>query len=110
VNSFGIHEKAGRGCSVRAGRRDSGRNMLRPYGILLRQHIWVKKAEASSRTPQDRGETPFGVRRVNAAFAGALKLHFLYDVGICGRMMAPTPVFMHLERCDFDLRLAKGCK
>jgi hypothetical protein len=50
------------------------------------------------------------VRRLAAAFAGALKLHFLYDVGMCDRMMALTPVFMRFERCDFDLRLVKECK
>jgi hypothetical protein len=50
------------------------------------------------------------VRRLAADFAGALKLHFLYDVGGCDRMMAPTAVFMRFERCDFDLRLVKECK
>src|SRR5271156_3011265 len=49
----------------------SGRSMLRLYGIVLRQHIWAKKAGASSRTPQNRGEAPFGVRRLAAALAGA---------------------------------------
>jgi len=37
------------------GLRYSGRSMLRPYGILLRQNVWEKKAGASSRTPQNRG-------------------------------------------------------
>jgi hypothetical protein len=55
------------------------------------------------------GEEKTRVRRVDAAFAGALKLHFLYDVGVCDRMMAPTAVFMRFGRCDFDLRLVKEC-
>jgi len=33
----------------------SGRSKQRPYGMLLRQHVWVKKARASSRTPQNCG-------------------------------------------------------
>jgi len=37
--------KAGR--PIRAGRRVSGRSMLRPYGMLVRQHVWAKKAGAS---------------------------------------------------------------
>jgi hypothetical protein len=45
--------------------------MLRACGILLRQYVWVKKAGASSRTPQNRGEARYGVRRLAAAFAGA---------------------------------------
>jgi hypothetical protein len=46
----------------------SGHSMLCPYGILLRQDVWAKKAGASSRTPQNRSEAPFGVRRLAAAF------------------------------------------
>jgi hypothetical protein len=84
--------------------------VLRPCGVLVRQCVWGKKAGASSRTPQNRGGASFGVLRVDAAFAGALKLHFLYDVGGCDRMMAPTAVSMRFGRCDFDLRLVKECK
>jgi hypothetical protein len=38
-----------------------------PYGILLRQYNWSKKAGASSRTPHDHAIIPFGVRRLAAA-------------------------------------------
>src|SRR5580700_8897734 len=40
-------------CEHRAQARDlaGGRSRQRPYGILLRQQGWVKKAGASSRTP-----------------------------------------------------------
>jgi hypothetical protein len=38
----------------KAGQRYSGRSKQRPYGILLRQRVWVKKAGASSRTLQNR--------------------------------------------------------
>jgi hypothetical protein len=53
------------------GRRCSGRSKQHPYGILQRQYVWVKKAGASSRTPQNRGGAAFGVRRLAAAFTGA---------------------------------------
>ena len=53
------------------GPRCSGRSKQRPYGTLLRQDVWEKKARASSRTPQNCGEASFGVRRLAAAFAGA---------------------------------------
>ena len=53
------------------GWRHSGRSKQRPHGILVRQHVWAKKAGASSRTPQNPVETSFGVRRLAAAFAGA---------------------------------------
>jgi hypothetical protein len=49
----------------------SGRSKQRHCGILQRQYVWVKKAGASSRTPQNRGEAAFGVRRLAAAFASA---------------------------------------
>jgi hypothetical protein len=49
----------------------AGRSMLRPYGKLLRQGVRGKKAGAGSRTPQNRGEAPFGVRRLAAAFTSA---------------------------------------
>jgi hypothetical protein len=77
---------------------------------LLRQDAWAKKAGASSRTPENRGETPFGVRRLAAAFAGTLKPQFLFEVGVCGRMMATIQVSNLQRICDFDPQLAKECK
>jgi hypothetical protein len=43
--------------------------LARAYGMVVRQNVWAKKAGASSRTPQNCGEAPFGVRRLAAAFA-----------------------------------------
>src|ERR1700733_2634435 len=41
---------------VEAGQRWSGRSMLRPYGILLRQNDWVKKAGAPGASKPRLGE------------------------------------------------------
>jgi hypothetical protein len=48
---------------VEPGRRVRGRSEQRPYGRLLRQYVWVKKAGASSRTPQGFGVAKFCERR-----------------------------------------------
>ena len=67
-----------------------GRSEQRPYGTLLRQHVWAKKAGASSRTPQNRGEAPFGVRRLAAAFAGHKKIERAGGTPACpGRRALP---------------------
>jgi hypothetical protein len=106
-----------------------GRSKHRPYGILVRQHAPEMIRRENQKSRRDAGATlreeTLGEFLRNSRKASrestlrrgrrtrrpqGLNSHFLFEVGVCDRMMAPTTVFNFQQICDFHPRLAKGCK